>query len=102
MDFFNQLQSETETERQEFMKIPVIQQTMGGEVSIETYRAFLTEAYHHVKHTVPLLMSCGGRLQWPNTFLKKLVTRNGFSMTSRQVVVTRKPCVTGSPGWQQS
>ncbi|NOR40531.1 MAG: biliverdin-producing heme oxygenase, partial [Gammaproteobacteria bacterium] len=62
MDFFEQLQSETETERQEFMKIPVIQQTMGGTVSVETYRAFLTEAYHHVKHTVPLLMSCGGRL----------------------------------------
>ena len=62
MDFFNQLQSETDPERQEFMKIPVIQQTMGGVVTVETYRAFLTEAYHHVKHTVPLLMSCGGRL----------------------------------------
>jgi hypothetical protein len=31
-------------------------------VSREGYRAFLTEAYHHVKHTVPLLMACGARL----------------------------------------
>jgi pyrroloquinoline quinone (PQQ) biosynthesis protein C len=62
MDFFNQLQLATESERQEFLKIPVIQQTMRGAVTIETYCAFLTEAYHHVKHTVPLLMSCGGRL----------------------------------------
>ena len=62
MDFFNQLQSATEFERREFLKAPVIQQTMEGMVTVETYRAFLAEAYHHVKHTVPLLMSCGGRL----------------------------------------
>jgi pyrroloquinoline quinone (PQQ) biosynthesis protein C len=31
-------------------------------VSRDSYRAFLTEAYHHVKHTVPLLMACGARL----------------------------------------
>jgi pyrroloquinoline quinone (PQQ) biosynthesis protein C len=31
-------------------------------VSRESYVAFLTEAFHHVKHTVPLLMACGSRL----------------------------------------
>ena len=62
MDFFKQLQSATEPERQEFLQSPVIQQTMAGMVTLETYIAFLGEAYHHVKHTVPLLMSCGGRL----------------------------------------
>ena len=71
MDFFDQLQSATEPERRELMGIPVIQQAMGDLVSVETYRAFLTEAYHHVKHTVPLLMSCGGhlpdRLDWLHT-----------------------------------
>ncbi len=30
MDFFDQLQSATEPERQEFLKIPVIRKTMGG------------------------------------------------------------------------
>ncbi|NOQ77468.1 MAG: biliverdin-producing heme oxygenase, partial [Methylococcaceae bacterium] len=33
-----------------------------------TYTAFLTQAYHHVKQTVPLLMACGSklpeRLEW--------------------------------------
>lgn len=29
---------------------------------MQTYQSFLIEAYHHVKHTVPLLMACGSRL----------------------------------------
>ena len=41
---------------------PIIQQAMAGTVSLPSYVAFLTEAYHHVKHTVPLLMACGARL----------------------------------------
>lgn len=35
---------------------------MSGQVALHSYIAFLTEAYHHVKHTVPLLMACGARL----------------------------------------
>ena len=62
MDFFSQLQAATDSERQEFLGAPVIQQTLNGVVALETYVAFLGEAYHHVKHTVPLLMTCGGRL----------------------------------------
>ena len=62
MDFFSQLQAATDSERQEFLGAPVIQQTLNGVVALETYIAFLGEAYHHVKHTVPLLMTCGGRL----------------------------------------
>ena len=62
MEFFQQLQAATQAEREAFRGIRVIQQTLQGVVSVETYRAFLGEAYHHVKHTVPLLMSCGGRL----------------------------------------
>ncbi|HYQ72557.1 MAG TPA: iron-containing redox enzyme family protein [Gammaproteobacteria bacterium] len=62
MEFFQQLHAATVTERQSFLGIPVIQQTMRGVVALETYQAFLEQAYHHVKHTVPLLMACGGRL----------------------------------------
>jgi pyrroloquinoline quinone (PQQ) biosynthesis protein C len=62
VEFFQQLHAATATERQLFVGIPVIQQTMSGVVTLDTYRAFLREAYHHVKHTVPLLMACGGRL----------------------------------------
>jgi pyrroloquinoline quinone (PQQ) biosynthesis protein C len=41
---------------------PIITDCLAGRVSREGYQAFLTEAYHHVKHTVPLLMACGARL----------------------------------------
>lgn len=73
MEFFAELQAATETERQAFLGIPVIQQTMNGVVTLETYRAFLGEAYHHVKHTVPLLMSCGGRLPERLNWLRSAV-----------------------------
>ena len=73
MEFFNHLQAQTELERQAFMDIPVIRQTLGGIVGIETYRAFLGEAYHHVKHTVPLLMTCGGRLPERLNWLRSAV-----------------------------
>jgi pyrroloquinoline quinone (PQQ) biosynthesis protein C len=42
--------------------LPVIRDALGGRVTIAEYRRFLAEAYHHVKHTVPLLMACGARL----------------------------------------
>ena len=68
MPFFNQLQEQTQNQRQTFLSIPVLQDGISGNISIETYTAFLTQAYHHVKHTVPLLMACGGklpeRLEW--------------------------------------
>ena len=73
MDFFDQLQAATGSERQEFLGIPVIQQTLNGVVALETYIAFLSEAYHHVKHTVPLLMSCGGRLPERANWLRTAV-----------------------------
>jgi hypothetical protein len=40
----------------------VIREALAGQVSLEGYRAFLGQAYHHVRHTVPLMMACGARL----------------------------------------
>jgi pyrroloquinoline quinone (PQQ) biosynthesis protein C len=71
--FFAELQAATGSDRQTFLGIPVIQQTMNGVVTLETYRAFLGEAYHHVKHTVPLLMACGGRLPERLNWLRSAV-----------------------------
>lgn len=62
MPFFNTLMEATEAERSELLTIPQLQAGAQGEISLESYIAFLTEAYHHVKHTVPLLMACGSRL----------------------------------------
>jgi hypothetical protein len=60
--FFEELQRRTEAERLSLVSAPVIGDCLEGRVSLESYGAFLSEAYHHVKHTVPLLMACGSRL----------------------------------------
>jgi len=60
--FFNQIEAITADARQRLESTPAIARCLEGQVEMQTYRAFLTEAYHHVKHTVPLLMACGSRL----------------------------------------
>ncbi|HWS73729.1 MAG TPA: iron-containing redox enzyme family protein [Quisquiliibacterium sp.] len=62
MTFFQQLQDQTASEREYLLAAPIIRQAMAGDVGLDSYVAFLTQAYHHVKHTVPLLMACGARL----------------------------------------
>lgn len=62
MTFFSTILKETNTSQQAFLNRPIIQETLSGETSLARYQAFLTEAYHHVKHTVPLMMACGSRL----------------------------------------
>ncbi len=62
MNFFDQLQEQTKAEREYLLSAPIIAQVMAGTVSPASYVAFLGQAYHHVKHTVPLLMACGSRL----------------------------------------
>lgn len=72
-DFFDQLMADTEQQRQSLLQIPVILQGSQGNISLNTYVSFLTEAYHHVKHTVPLLMTCGGRLPERLEWLREAV-----------------------------
>lgn len=62
MSFFQTLQDETRIERETLFNLPIIHQALFGQVTLESYRAFLTQAYYHVRHTVPLMMACGARL----------------------------------------
>lgn len=62
MSFFDTLQEATAVEREYLLSAPIIHRAMAGQVSLHSYQAFLGQAYHHVKHTVPLLMACGARL----------------------------------------
>jgi pyrroloquinoline quinone (PQQ) biosynthesis protein C len=55
MGFFEALQERTSSERAELHAIALISDCLAGRVTLPQYVAFLTEAYHHVKHTVPLL-----------------------------------------------
>ncbi len=56
MSFHHRLIQDTAAARMGLLSAPIIQGVLlRGEVSLPSYIAFLTEAYHHVRHTVPLL-----------------------------------------------
>lgn len=73
MSFFQQLQQETETERNYLMSAPIIANCLAGDISLNDYVAFLQQAYHHVKHTTPLLMATGARLPENKEWLREAV-----------------------------
>jgi len=62
MNLNEQLARETAADRDHLVSAPVIQRCLAGDITREQYLAFLTQAYHHVRHTVPLLMATGARL----------------------------------------
>ena len=55
MSFYDRLIAETEKERIGFTSIPLIREAVRSGASLELYVDFLTQAYHHVKHTFPQL-----------------------------------------------
>lgn len=73
MPFYEELQAATESARAQLLAAPVIADCLQGRVSKENYLAFLGQAYHHVRHTVPLLMSLGGRLPEPLSWMRPAV-----------------------------
>lgn len=73
MSFYEQLLRETAAEREALLGLPLIRAGAAGQVSREAYVAFLAEAYHHVKHTTPLLMACGARLPERYEWLREAV-----------------------------
>jgi pyrroloquinoline quinone (PQQ) biosynthesis protein C len=62
MDYYQQLGDETRDAREYLLDAPVIRRAMSGDVTRGLYLAFLGQAYHHVRFTVPLLMAVGSRL----------------------------------------
>jgi len=73
MSFYERLIANTETSRNELLSIPFIREGAAGRLSLESYLAFLGQAYHHVKHTTPLLMATGGRLPERLEWLREAV-----------------------------
>ncbi len=60
--FYQELNHQTMAAQKTLSEIPVIRQAMNGDITLKQYQNFLEQAYHHVKHTVPLLMACGSRI----------------------------------------
>ena len=73
MSFYEQLAAATAAERQYLLAAPIIADCLQGRVTRESYLAFLGQAYHHVRHTTPLLMLLVGRLPDRLGWLRKAV-----------------------------
>jgi heme oxygenase len=55
MPFFEDLVRQTAVERKALVSVPQLQAGLAGDISTDAYIDYLTQAYHHVRHTVPLL-----------------------------------------------
>lgn len=71
MQFFDRLQQETTNERNALYSVPLISDAVQGKITRETYLAFLAQAYHHVKHAVPLTMLMASRLPKEKEWLRR-------------------------------
>ena len=73
MSFYQRLQAETEEQRNYLLAAPLITRALEGTISLAEYGAFLQQAYHHVKHTTPLLMATGARLPQDREWLREAI-----------------------------
>ncbi|MEN5062763.1 iron-containing redox enzyme family protein [Achromobacter aegrifaciens] len=77
MPFFDSLVGATRGSREALVQAPIIQDCLRGEVALHSYIRFLAEAYHHVRHTVPLMRACRtrmpGRLAWMDAALEEYI-----------------------------
>ena len=62
MSFFQRLVDETAAEQKALTAVPQLQDGLAGAISRAAYIDYLTQAYHHVRHTVPLLKLARARL----------------------------------------
>ncbi len=74
---YERLKLETRSAQHYLYASPILEDVALGRFDVATYVRFLTNAYHHVKHTVPLMMACGARLpersNWMRTHLKEYI-----------------------------
>lgn len=73
MTFYEQLNIATEANRGYLLSAPLVADCLQGRAQRKDYLAFLSQAYHHVRHTTPLLMSLGGRLPQRLAWLRPAV-----------------------------
>jgi len=61
MMFYDDLLKQTEPDRNSFLSIPVLRDTLTNGVPMNLYISYLEQAYHHVKHTCNLLALAASR-----------------------------------------
>ena len=70
MSFFETLQLSTTLERESLLDTKLVNTALSGEATTDLYVAFLLQAYHHVRHTTPLLMAAGSRVPAEKEWLR--------------------------------
>lgn len=73
MSLLQKLEAETRTARRFLLEAPAIRRALAGDVTRGLYLAFLGQAFHHVRHTVPLLMAVGSRLDDDQSWLRSQI-----------------------------
>jgi pyrroloquinoline quinone (PQQ) biosynthesis protein C len=73
MSFYRTLLEQTAGGQQYLLGAPIIARVFQGDIALDDYVAFLVQAFHHVKHTVPLLMATGARLPESKEWLRVAV-----------------------------
>jgi hypothetical protein len=73
MTFHDQLVAATRPQSEELFELPFVRAAVRGALSREEYLGFLGQAYHHVRHTVPLLMRLGAALPERHAWLRDAV-----------------------------
>lgn len=63
MNFYDQLQQQTQQERDYLLSSPIITDVWEKRIDLNLYVSFLSNAYHHVRHTVRLMLAAGSNLQ---------------------------------------
>ncbi len=73
MNLYQRLQTETQAEKDYLFDAPIISRCFNGDITVEDYVAFLSQAYQHVKHTSPLLMAVGARIPHDREWLREAI-----------------------------
>lgn len=63
---YDRLMAETAEARAQFLAIPLIRRGLDGDVAPALYFDFLNQAYHHVRHTCPLLSFAAAKTDDPD------------------------------------
>ncbi len=61
-DFFSELEAATTRQRLAFLAIPQVRAGLSGQIGRHAYVDYLTQAWHHVSHTVPLMQAARKKL----------------------------------------
>ena len=72
LPFFERLMIATTDAQAILASVPQLQAGLAGRIDRATYIAYLTQAYHHVRHTVPLLQAARAKLADQPLYAKAL------------------------------